>query len=171
MKMNRAPFLSSLSMCLRSVFRDFLAMFTEFLTTPIGILAIHAEPKLIVAIQLLKEEPFPSESNQITKECKKQLEEYFKGTRRSFELPLKIDGTEFQKAVWHELLHIHYGADIAINVGRPKAQRAVGTANRMNSLPIIIPCHRVIGKDGKLVGYGLGNERKKWLLQHECSIG
>lgn len=103
---------------------------------------------------------------------RKQLEEYFDGIRKEFDLPLHTPGTEFQKAVWKELLTIPYGTtrsykqqSIAINM--PDAIRAVASANGMNRIAIIIPCHRVIGSDGKLTGYGGGLWRKKWLLDHE----
>lgn len=87
-----------------------------------------------------------------------QLDEYFKGTRRVFDLPMSIEGTEFRKKVWNILMKIPYGetrsyASIAESIGNPKAVRAVGGANRNNPIPIIIPCHRVIGKNGDLVGY------------------
>ncbi|MBU8901958.1 MAG: methylated-DNA--[protein]-cysteine S-methyltransferase, partial [Victivallales bacterium] len=102
----------------------------------------------------------------------KQLEEYFSGKRKSFCLNLNICGTDFQKKVWTELLNIPYGEtrtyqDIAFAIGNPKASRAVGGANNKNKIPIIIPCHRVIGKGGSLVGFGGGLERKKQLLKLE----
>jgi methylated-DNA-[protein]-cysteine S-methyltransferase len=102
-----------------------------------------------------------------------QLDEYFKGKRRQFNLPLSIEGTEFRKRVWKELCTIPYGetrsyAEIAAAIGKPQAPRAIGQANRANPLPIIIPCHRVIGKNGDLVGYaGTRTDIKKALLQLE----
>ena len=102
----------------------------------------------------------------------KQLKEYFCGERKSFCLKLNVFGTDFQKKVWTELLNIPYGEtrtyqDIAIAIGNPKAVRAVGGANNKNKIPIIIPCHRIIGKDGSLVGFGSGLEIKKQLLKLE----
>lgn len=102
----------------------------------------------------------------------KQLKEYFSGTRKEFDLKLNISGTDFQKKVWEALQGIPYGEtrtyqDIAIAVGSPKACRAVGGANNKNKIPVIIPCHRVIGKDGSLVGFGSGLKIKKELLQLE----
>ena len=102
----------------------------------------------------------------------KQLEEYFKGRRKEFKQNLILQGTHFQKQVWRELLKIPYGKtasykDVAAAIGRDKAVRAVGNANRVNKIGLIIPCHRVIGSNGKLVGYGGGLWRKKWLLEHE----
>lgn len=105
-------------------------------------------------------------------ECLTQLDEYFRGERQSFLLKLEPAGTAFQQAVWRELLTIPYGQtvsylDIAHRLGDEQAVRAVGTANAQNKIAIIIPCHRVVGSDGKLVGYGGGLWRKAWLLNHE----
>jgi methylated-DNA-[protein]-cysteine S-methyltransferase len=103
-----------------------------------------------------------------------QLEEYFAGTRQAFDLPLAAEGTDFQRRVWDALLGIPYGTtisylELARRIGDPKAVRAVGLANGRNPISIIVPCHRVIGSDGSLTGYGGGIERKRWLLQHEAS--
>ncbi|MBN1937224.1 MAG: methylated-DNA--[protein]-cysteine S-methyltransferase [Anaerolineae bacterium] len=101
-----------------------------------------------------------------------QLDEYFSGVRRVFDLPLGLHGTEFQQRVWRQLLEIPYGqtasyAEVARALGNPQAVRAVGLANGKNPISIIVPCHRVIGSDGNLVGYGGGLWRKEWLLKHE----
>lgn len=103
-----------------------------------------------------------------------QLREYFKGSRREFELPMILSGSEFQRAVWIQLLKIPYGetssyADIAERVRRPAARRAIGRANGENRLAIVIPCHRVVRSDGQLSGYGGGVWRKRALLEHELS--
>jgi len=103
-----------------------------------------------------------------------QLAEYFAGTRTEFDLPLNATGTEFQKRVWSALLDIPYGettsyGKTAVAVGSPSASRAVGLANGQNPIPIIVPCHRVVGADGSLTGYGGGLDTKKWLLAHEAS--
>lgn len=103
---------------------------------------------------------------------KAQLEEYFAGQRREFDVPMDMEGTEFQKKVWRALLEIPYGgvcsySDIAEKIGSPKAARAVGMANHVNPIPIIVPCHRVIGKNGKPVGYAGGLDMKTWLLELE----
>jgi AraC family transcriptional regulator, regulatory protein of adaptative response / methylated-DNA-[protein]-cysteine methyltransferase len=103
---------------------------------------------------------------------KQQISEYFEGTRREFSIPLVSPGTVFQKQVWQELLKIPYGTtrsyiELATILGNPGAVRAVAAANRMNRIAIIIPCHRVIGSDGNLIGYSGGLERKRWLLEHE----
>lgn len=104
--------------------------------------------------------------------CWAQLDEYFRGERQVFELNLAPDGSEFQQRVWRQLTTIPYGQtvsylDIACALGDEKTIRAVGAANGQNKIAIIIPCHRVIGRDGKLVGYGGGLWRKAWLLNHE----
>jgi methylated-DNA-[protein]-cysteine S-methyltransferase len=102
----------------------------------------------------------------------RQLREYFAGTRREFDLPLRLQGTEFQQRVWHSLTEIPYGetlsyGQLAKRIGNPNASRAVGLANGSNPISIMVPCHRVIGADGSLTGYGGGLERKRWLLAHE----
>jgi methylated-DNA-[protein]-cysteine S-methyltransferase len=102
----------------------------------------------------------------------RQLSEYFAGTRRDFDLPLRLDGTPFQARVWRELVEIPYGetwsyGQLAKRIGSPSASRAVGLANGRNPISILVPCHRVIGADGSLTGYGGGLERKRWLLAHE----
>lgn len=114
----------------------------------------------------------PGES-PLLRRAARQLEEYFAGKRRTFDLPLLLDGTSFQVAVWQKLCEIPYGetvaySDIARAVGRPAACRAVGGANNRNPLAIFIPCHRVIGKSGGLVGYGGGLAVKQYLLQIEA---
>ena len=101
-----------------------------------------------------------------------QLDAYFEGDLRTFELPLHMVGTLFQKQVWEGLLTIPYGttisyAELAHRIGRPGASRAVGAANGRNPIGIIVPCHRVIGANGTLTGYGGGLDRKEWLLSHE----
>ncbi len=113
-----------------------------------------------------------SESRDPVGRVAHQLSEYFAGQRRVFDLPLALHGTEFQLAVWNELLRVPYGdtityAELARRIGRPAAIRAVGAANGANPIPVIVPCHRVIGSDGTLTGYGGGIERKQWLLAHE----
>jgi AraC family transcriptional regulator of adaptative response/methylated-DNA-[protein]-cysteine methyltransferase len=108
----------------------------------------------------------------LLEKIKSELLEYFKGTRREFTLPLVTFGTDFRKSVWQELLRIPYGTtrsyhEQSVALGSPQSIRAVANANGMNRISIIIPCHRVIGSDGSLTGYGGGIERKRWLLEHE----
>ena len=104
-----------------------------------------------------------------------QLDEYFAGKRRVFNIPLLFVGTEFQKKVWNALLHIPFGttisyADLAQRIAMPTAVRAVANANRANALSVIVPCHRVLGADGSLTGYSGGIEVKRWLLEHESHL-
>lgn len=108
-------------------------------------------------------------------DVRRQLDEYFKGQRTTFTLPLFLGGTAFQNAVWTTLQSIPYGVtttyrDLADRIGRPAAIRAVGAANGANPLPIIVPCHRVIGSDGSLTGFGGGIETKRFLLGHEGAM-
>ena len=110
--------------------------------------------------------------HQLFNDLKKQVKEYFTGTRKVFDLPLDLVGSAFQVRVWQELQRIPYGTtrsyeQQAINLGNPLAIRAVAGANGENGIAIIIPCHRVIGKNGSLTGYGGGLHKKKWLLEHE----
>jgi len=112
------------------------------------------------------------EKNEIIDRTIEQLDQYFEGTRTNFDIPLMMKGTSFQRQVWNALQAIEYGKtvsyqDIAIRIGNPKAVRAVGMANNRNPIVLIVPCHRVIGKNGSLVGYGGGLDVKKWLLDFE----
>ena len=111
----------------------------------------------------------------VIKEAFRQLSEYFSGKRKTFNLPLLLKGTDFQKQVWQELLKIPFGEtrsykQIAEAIGNPKAVRAVGMANNKNPLLIVVPCHRVIGANGKLVGYAVGLDKKEYLLRLEGSL-
>lgn len=115
------------------------------------------------------------EESLILKEAVKQLQEYFSGERMEFDLPLDMYGTTFQKMVWEQLMRIPYGQvrsykDVALALGAPKAVRAVGGANNRNPLSIIVPCHRVVGSNGALVGYGGGLNIKEYLLNLEASV-
>lgn len=141
--------------------------------SPIGELYLVEEDNYLIEINFspIVEDITEMETKLLT-ECKKELDEYFKGERREFTIPLKLYGTDFQKKVWNALIDIPYGEtrsykEIAINLGNPKGCRAVGMANNRNPIPIIIPCHRVIGADKKLVGYGGGIEKKIYLLELE----
>jgi methylated-DNA-[protein]-cysteine S-methyltransferase len=105
-------------------------------------------------------------------EAREQLAQYFAGERTSFDLPMQLDGSVFQRTVWHALTEIPYGqtisyAELARRIDRPDLARAVGTANGQNPIAVVVPCHRVIGSDGKLVGYGGGLENKRLLLDLE----
>jgi methylated-DNA-[protein]-cysteine S-methyltransferase len=112
------------------------------------------------------------QSTPLLRKAEAELKEYFSGARKTFSIPLAPRGTAFQRAVWNALEKIPYGAtasygDIAKQIGNPKAARAVGMANNKNPLPIFIPCHRVIGADGGMAGYGAGLDKKKFLLALE----
>jgi len=120
----------------------------------------------------LSKHAFRVAETPLLREAMSQLREYMSGARKTFDLPLSYQGTDFQKAVWEALREIPYGQvrsykDIAERVGRPKAYRAVGMANNRNPIVIVIPCHRVIGHDGTLVGFGGGIPNKEYLLSLE----
>jgi methylated-DNA-[protein]-cysteine S-methyltransferase len=147
--------------------------FTEF-ASPIGKLRITGTGAALTGVFMESERHTSAQSRDAVRdaaplrEARQQLDEYFGGERREFSLVLDADGTEFQRSVWRALRGIPYGAtasygDIAKRIRNPKAVRAVGLANGRNPISIIIPCHRVIGADGSLTGYGGGIERKRFL--------
>lgn len=145
-----------------------------FCNTPIGYLEIEENDNYIVSIKLVKKLNNNEyvDNNIILNKTKQQINEYFLGKRKIFDLPIKFNGTEFQKSVWNSLLKIPYGEtrsykDIAKDIGNIKACRAVGMANNKNPIMIIVPCHRVIGSNGKLVGYACGLDIKEKLLELE----
>ena len=155
-------------------------MFYKIYDFEIGELAICEENGKIVLVNVVKTKEDIEEiaKNSIQKETslikntKQQLDEYFAGKRKKFNIPIKLDGTDFQINVWKELLKIPYGEtcsylDIAKCIGNPKASRAVGMANNKNKIIIIVPCHRVIGSNKKLVGYACGLDVKEKLLELE----
>ncbi len=141
--------------------------------SPIGSLEVVGTEAGILSIEFSERSAVPAGSPApCLKECLRQLEEYFEGRRRTFSLRLDLRGTPFQKRVWNELLKVPFGRtvayrDIAAALGNPRATRAVGGANHRNPVSIVVPCHRVIGADGSLTGYGGGLRRKEWLLAHE----
>ncbi|MBD3110054.1 methylated-DNA--[protein]-cysteine S-methyltransferase [Bacillus sp. AGMB 02131] len=150
-----------------------------FYETEIGKLAIEEDGKTITKVYFSNEE-IPLDRNveetPLLKEAGKQLKAYFAGEIQQFNLPLSHEGTPFMQLVWNELKNIPYGEtrcyqDIAEKINNPKAVRAVGLANNRNPLPIFIPCHRVIGKNGKLTGYAGGLEVKEYLLSLEKKHG
>jgi len=150
--------------------------FSAFLPTPVGLLEIRTNAGLVTAIHLNADPGADSpDPPPVLLECRRQLEEYFAGRRRVFDLPLHMSGTPFQLQVWRAVQVIPFGSvcaycDIAAAIGRPAATRAVGGANHRNPLPIVVPCHRVIGADGSLTGYGGGLGIKEWLLAHERRV-
>lgn len=140
--------------------------------TKIGKLKIEYENDVLTGIAYTENEKEQGIRSELSDKTVLQLEEYFDGRRKEFDIPIKLRGTEFQKKVWKELLKIPYGAtvsykDIAIKIGNPKACRAVGMANHNNPILIIVPCHRVINKNKKLGGYALGLDLKRRLLELE----
>lgn len=143
--------------------------------TPIGLLQIIATDKAIVGVKPIdhvKNIVANEAANILVKKCKSELEEYFSGMRKSFDLPLRFEGTDFQKQVWQQLGKIPYGetrtyGEIAELIGKPKAARAIGMANHNNPILILAACHRVIGADGSLTGYAAGIEAKRYLLELE----
>ncbi|MBS4201262.1 methylated-DNA--[protein]-cysteine S-methyltransferase [Bacillus sp. FJAT-49732] len=146
--------------------------------SPIGVIEIIGTQEAIISILFSEENKkvhfLQPETPPVLAECYNQLDEYFKGDRHEFTFPYQFEGTDFQKTVWGALIEIPYAKtgsykDIAVSIRNEKAIRAVGSANGKNKLSIVIPCHRVIGSNGKLTGYAGGLWRKEWLLQHERS--
>ena len=150
---------------------------SAFLKTPLGTAKIVGNKDGIVEISVLDDEhPTTENPEEPLKSCMMELEEYFKGQRKTFSVKLNPAGTDFQKRVWAELLHIPFGKRTSymkqtLRLGNEKAIRAVASANGKNPICIIIPCHRVVGSDGSLTGYAGGLWRKKWLLEHESPSG
>lgn len=144
--------------------------------TPIGFARITEEDGFITSIYLLDDdfEEAPAET-PLLKMAVQQLDEYFAGTRKVFDLPIRQSGSDFQQKVWEQLSKIEYGKTISYLqqskfMGNPLGIRAIASANGKNHLVIVVPCHRVIGTDGSLTGFGCGVWRKKWLLEHEARV-
>lgn len=157
------------------------------ITTPLGPMFVCATENGVCLLEFVDRRMLETEFKDLQKrldanilsgenahilQAKKEVAEYFSGTRKKFDVALVTPGTEFQNTVWSALLEVPYGSTTtyqaqAERIQNPKAVRAVASANGYNRIAIIIPCHRVIGKDGKLTGYGGGIERKKWLIEHE----
>lgn len=151
-------------------------MKTAIINTPLGFTEIQGDENGVSKIHVMNEKT--EISAKIPKELKEavlQLQDYFEGKRTEFSFLINPSGTEFQKKVWQELLHIPFGKtcsylELSKKLGDVKAIRAVASANGKNPLWIVVPCHRVIGSDGSLTGYAGGLWRKKWLLEHENPI-
>ena len=152
------------------------------IATPIGELTLTASDTALTGVYFPKSRHGPppilstadatGPAAEILKRARQQLAEYFARSRMTFDLPLAAEGTEFEHRVWDALRTIPFGAttsygEIARRLGDARNARAVGTANGKNPIPIIVPCHRVIGANGDLTGFGGGIERKRWLLEHE----
>ncbi len=147
--------------------------YTLSITTPIGNLKLESDERFLKSISFDSE---TVEDHQwlpdVLIQTRKQLDEYFHGIRQIFDLPMDPEGTDFQRRVWVKLEGVTFGTtksyiDIAREMGSESSSRVVGMANGRNPIPIIIPCHRIVGHNGKLTGYAGGLERKKWLLLHE----
>jgi methylated-DNA-[protein]-cysteine S-methyltransferase len=148
-------------------------MHTTLHPSPVGDLLLTADDEGRLTGLWLRHDGSPTGDDGPFAAVHEQLDAYFAGELQEFDLPLAPHGTPFQLRVWDELTRIPYAEtisykELALRLGDPKLVRAVGTANGRNPLSIIVPCHRVIGADGTLVGYGGGLERKRWLLDHEA---
>lgn len=146
-----------------------------YYASPVGDLLIESENGKICTVNFVKDGRREEVYTSVIEQCILELDEYFYKGRKFFDVELNPIGTAFQKKVWNELLTIPYGTTmsyeaLALRLGNIKSIRAVGLANGQNPIAIIIPCHRVIGKGGSLVGYGGGLENKEWLLNHEGAI-
>jgi len=151
-----------------------MSLFYDTLASPIGTVTIEADDDHILQI-MFDQDDVEIHPNAWTEQCKVQLQDYFRGKRTEFDLPVKFQGTAFQEQVWQALLDVPFGETAtygqqAEKISNPKAVRAVGAANGKNKLNIVVPCHRIVGSDGSLTGYGGGIDRKKWLLQHEEKV-
>ena len=140
--------------------------------SPIGLIEIGGTSEAVTSLNFVEQHRDECEPNLIVREATQQVSEYFLGTRREFSLPIYLEGTDFQKLVWQQLLTVPFGRTVSYQnvgnaIGKPRAVRAVGAANGQNPISIIVPCHRVVGSEGSLIGYGGGLWRKEWLLRHE----
>ncbi len=142
--------------------------------SPIGVIHLVANPTHLTYCQFTQPESLVNnqQSNIIIEKTKQELSDYFTGQLKIFSVPFVLEGTEFQKKVWNCLIDIPFAQtrcyqEIALRINNPTAVRAVGRTNGLNPIAIIVPCHRVIGKNGSLTGYAGGLERKRWLLEHE----
>ena len=147
-----------------------------YYSSPLGWIEIQASNDAVSSVVFCDDRKSDEQNGSaILTECVRQLDEYFKGQRKTFDIPVSQEGTSFQQSVWNVLTTIPYGktvsyADVAKMLNKPKSARAVGAANGQNRVWIIVPCHRVIGANGSLTGYAGGIERKKWLLDHEKQL-
>jgi methylated-DNA-[protein]-cysteine S-methyltransferase len=150
--------------------------YLSIIDSPVGPLNLYSDGQALTGLYMGSREPTGSavtgDSIAVLRTAMQQLDEYFAGTRRNFELTVSLQGTHFQRLVWEQLKSIRCGetcsyGQLARRLGKTGASRAVGLANGRNPVSIVIPCHRVIGADGSLTGYGGGVERKQWLLNHE----
>lgn len=157
------------------------------LETPLGIMTAVGDEEALYVLEFADRGDRPGDIDRLLartgrrvhegesgpiESIRRELSEYFEGIRASFETPIAAQGTEFERSVWRSLREVPFGEtrsyrEVAVGLGRPAATRAVGRANGANPLPIVVPCHRIIGSDGTLCGYGGQLWRKQWLLDHE----
>jgi methylated-DNA-[protein]-cysteine S-methyltransferase len=158
-------------------------IYFTFYESPIQILRLVSDGRSLIGLYMMSEKHslipqgdwLEDKSVELFGQAKQQLTAYFVGSLTEFDLPLQMEGTSFQKRVWSVLQTIPYSTtisygELAQQIGQPRASRAVGLANGRNPISIVVPCHRVIGANGKLMGYGGGIDRKQWLLNHERLI-
>jgi O-6-methylguanine DNA methyltransferase len=154
---------------------------TTNVESPVGVLRLTASQGALTGMYMQAQRHAPSIPDDHTRDDEwfaditSQLAAYFRGDLTTFDVPMNLQGTAFQRSVWEQLGDIPYGetisyGELARRIGNPNASRAVGLANGRNPISIIVPCHRVIGADGSLTGYGGGLDRKTWLLQHELKF-
>lgn len=147
--------------------------YASVVESPIGTITILADDEFVHAVTFAEKDTDGIFESELTKSVAQQLKDYFEGISKEFNFPMKQKGTEFQQAVWQNLLTITYGETTSyakFSAHHPLAIRAIAAANGKNNIAIAVPCHRVIGSNGKLVGYAGGLWRKQWLLQHEREI-
>jgi methylated-DNA-[protein]-cysteine S-methyltransferase len=156
-----------------------MAMFCTRLSSPVGQLLLTGSKTALTAVYFPTSRHGPrgldGSASEVVEGARRQLQEYFAGARTTFDVPLDPVGSAFERRVWDALRAIPYGTtvgygELARRLGDPRASRAVGAANGRNPIPIIVPCHRVIGARGELTGYGGGLDRKRWLLEHEGAL-
>jgi len=145
----------------------------RLIDSPIGKISLIAEDGAIIGLYFGEKVTNTIDSEPVLDLCEKELADYFSGKLRHFTVPVCLKGTPFRQQVWEELKQIPYGQtisykELAVKIGNPKAVRAVGGANHNNPVSIIVPCHRVVGADGSLTGYGGGLDAKKYLLEMEA---
>jgi methylated-DNA-[protein]-cysteine S-methyltransferase len=152
-----------------------MKLFTSYYSSPVGVLKIQCSKEHLVLIHFAEEAGPENDKTQLSEMIISQLDEYFAGKRKEFNLPISQKGSPFQENVWNHLLKIPFGKTVSYlhlskQVGDVKAIRAIASTNGKNNIAIVVPCHRVIGSDAKLVGYAGGLWRKKWLLEHEAKV-
>ena len=151
--------------------------YVAYWQSPVGLVEVVGDDIAVHSVLFVEEKRREQTGtlSDTVKECVKQLSEYFDGRRRDFDLSMAQKGTDFQQRVWTELMNIPFGKTVsymqmAKALGDPKCIRAAGTANGKNQIAVIVPCHRVVGANGTLVGYAGGLNRKRWLLEHEAKM-